>query len=523
MFSYLIKRNENCPCDSGMMRKLCCYKYTGEHRANCLHATNPEEDPAGVECAKWSDMIFPCVSLLQQVSNHLGLLLPDTRASAEKKEKAMAIARQAFGRHSHYFEGDNRFIRLSAPEVCGKLKVLGRLLSIHGTTSKILLFSYSLKLLDLIETNLQSKGFDYLRLDGQTPAKERFRMVTRFNENPNLNLFLISTRAGGVGLNLTSANVVVIFDPNWNPAHDLQAQDRAFRIGQTRDVTVYRLIAAGSLEELVYARQIYKQQLANMAQTASNERRLFDATNQPQSEDENNPSELFGLDLLLSLLPDGSFTEKIIERNEHAELGFLVSQYQGANDLPVSSPSDTDDADEHSLKDIVKELQTYKDDKAPVNLNDIVANGHKLLKRRTSSMSNRSLEGTLEDVGVTYVHDNRTLIGSSKVEDIIASRRGGVKAKRRSSLVHAAQQLEQKQKGRTSNLTDQVLPLRDAEKGVIAPEDVDQFVQDFKELAEMLEIEPQQLCTYIQQQKDDLDSLQQLLKAFYTAKNVECI
>lgn len=75
---------------------------------------------------------------------------------------------------------------------------------------------------------------------------------------------MISTRAGGLGLNLVSANRVVIFDPNWNPAQDLQAQDRSFRFGQRRHVTVYRLLAAGSIEELVYSRQIYKQQLFNI-------------------------------------------------------------------------------------------------------------------------------------------------------------------------------------------------------------------------------------------------------------------
>jgi hypothetical protein len=89
-------------------------------------------------------------------------------------------------------------------------------------------------------------------------------------------IFLISTRAGGLGLNLTSANRVVIFDPNWNPANDLQAQDRSFRFGQHRHVTIYRLLAAGTLEELVYTRQIYKQQLFNIAVAGADEKRYFE-------------------------------------------------------------------------------------------------------------------------------------------------------------------------------------------------------------------------------------------------------
>ena len=91
-----------------------------------------------------------------------------------------------------------------------------------------------------------------------------------------MQVFLISTRAGGLGLNLVSANRVVIFDPNRNPAQDLQAQDRSFRYGQKRCVIVVRLLEAGSLEELVYARQVYKQQLANIAVSGKMEKRYFD-------------------------------------------------------------------------------------------------------------------------------------------------------------------------------------------------------------------------------------------------------
>lgn len=89
-------------------------------------------------------------------------------------------------------------------------------------------------------------------------------------------VFLISTRAGSLGVNLVSANRVVIFDPSWNPAQDLQAQDRSFRYGQKRHVTVFRLLAAGSLEELVYTRQIYKQQLSNIAVSGKMEKRYFE-------------------------------------------------------------------------------------------------------------------------------------------------------------------------------------------------------------------------------------------------------
>lgn len=100
--------------------------------------------------------------------------------------------------------------------------------------------------------------------------------IVKVGCSSSLQVFLISTRAGGLGLNLVSANRVVIFDPSWNPAIDLQAQDRSFRYGQRRHVTVFRLLAAGSLEELVYTRQIYKQQLFNIAVTGVDEKRYFE-------------------------------------------------------------------------------------------------------------------------------------------------------------------------------------------------------------------------------------------------------
>ncbi|RLN51831.1 hypothetical protein BBJ29_002433 [Phytophthora kernoviae] len=102
----------------------------------------------------------------------------------------------------------------------------------------------------------------YCRLDGNTKVEDRLQMVNEFN-NPDSNttVFLISTKAGGVGLNL-------LFDPSWNPAQDCQAQDcqaqdRAYRIGQTKDVQVYRPITLGTIEEMIYVRQIYKQQLSD--------------------------------------------------------------------------------------------------------------------------------------------------------------------------------------------------------------------------------------------------------------------
>merc|ERR1712070_1207348 len=143
---------------------------------------------------------------------------------------------------------------------------------------KVLVFSRSTRLLDILEACLWQQGWSpqVLRLDGTTPTGQRQRLVDDFNTSTSRGIFLISTRAGGVGLNLTAASVVVIFDPDWNPFSDLQAQDRSFRIGQTRVVEVYRLLGAGTIEEQVYVRQVWKQQLSTTAIDGTRSARRLD-------------------------------------------------------------------------------------------------------------------------------------------------------------------------------------------------------------------------------------------------------
>src|SRR5437763_12304487 len=103
------------------------------------------------------------------------------------------------------------------------------------------------------------KNVSYLRVDGQTKSEERGDLLAKFCEaNSDYFIFLLSTRAGGLGLNLQTADTVVIFDSDWNPHQDLQAQDRAHRIGQTNEVRILRLICQKSIEETILARAQYK-------------------------------------------------------------------------------------------------------------------------------------------------------------------------------------------------------------------------------------------------------------------------
>jgi len=118
--------------------------------------------------------------------------------------------------------------------------------------------------LDLIEAGLSRLGLGSVRIDGKVPKEKRQELVNRFNApHSRETAFLLSTKAGGTGFNLTSANRLVLFDPDWNPATDKQAAGRVFRDGQTRDVTIWRLLSAGTLEEKMFQRQVFKGDLAD--------------------------------------------------------------------------------------------------------------------------------------------------------------------------------------------------------------------------------------------------------------------
>jgi SNF2 family DNA or RNA helicase len=125
----------------------------------------------------------------------------------------------------------------------------------------MLIFSQFTSMLELIAQDLLDAGISYFVITGATPKEERMKLVKRFN-NDDTPVFLISLKAGGTGLNLTGASVVVHADPWWNAAAQNQATDRAHRIGQTRDVTVYKVIAKDTIEERILALQESKRDVA---------------------------------------------------------------------------------------------------------------------------------------------------------------------------------------------------------------------------------------------------------------------
>jgi len=112
-------------------------------------------------------------------------------------------------------------------------------------------------------------------MDGTTSIGSRHPMIEKFNQNEDIFVFLLTTRVGGLGVNLTGANRVIIYDPDWNPSTDTQARERSWRIGQKKDVTIYRLLTSGTIEEKIYHRQIFKQYLTNRVLNDPKQRRFF--------------------------------------------------------------------------------------------------------------------------------------------------------------------------------------------------------------------------------------------------------
>lgn len=141
-------------------------------------------------------------------------------------------------------------------ENAGKLVVLRKLLpKLQAQGSRVLIFSQMTRMLDILEDYMRLNCYEYCRIDGSTSGDDRDAQMDEFNAPGSTKfVFLLSTRAGGLGINLATADIVVLYDSDWNPQVDLQAMDRAHRIGQTRPVTVFRLVTEGTVEEKIIER-----------------------------------------------------------------------------------------------------------------------------------------------------------------------------------------------------------------------------------------------------------------------------
>ncbi|XP_041630288.1 chromatin-remodeling ATPase INO80 isoform X3 [Drosophila kikkawai] len=153
----------------------------------------------------------------------------------------------------------------------GKLFVLDTLLTrLKANGHRVLIYSQMTKMIDLLEEYMWHRKHRYMRLDGSSKISARRDMVADFQTRADIFVFLLSTRAGGLGINLTAADTVIFYDSDWNPTVDQQAMDRAHRLGQTKQVTVYRLICKGTIEERILQRAREKSEIQRMVISGGN-------------------------------------------------------------------------------------------------------------------------------------------------------------------------------------------------------------------------------------------------------------
>ncbi|XP_041803178.1 DNA excision repair protein ERCC-6 isoform X2 [Chelmon rostratus] len=198
------------------------------------------------------------------------------------------IALRKICNHPDLFSGGPRMLRgipedqLTEEEHFGFWKRSGKLIVVESLLRlwfkqghRVLLFTQSRQMLDILEVFVRENYYSYLKMDGTTTISSRQPLIARYNEDKSIFIFLLTTKVGGLGVNLTGANRVVIYDPDWNPSTDTQARERAWRIGQKQQVTIYRLLTAGTIEEKIYHRQIFKQFLTNRVLKDPKQRRFF--------------------------------------------------------------------------------------------------------------------------------------------------------------------------------------------------------------------------------------------------------
>lgn len=398
---FIREARKECDCGSGKARGWCC------------HIKVPGDDE------NWSKFMFPCMVTLQKLANHLALIVPVSTDNQDKQAKDMETLQIACpDSFKDLFRIRDNILNQSQREFCGKWKVLRRLLDFwHANGDKVLIFSHSVRLLRLLRGLFDVDGtkYNFSYLDGSMKYEDRATAVADFNADPSQFVFLISTKAGGVGLNITSANKVVVVDPNWNPAYDLQAQDRAYRIGQTRDVEVFRLVSNGTIEEIVYARQIYKQQQANIGYNASEERRYFKGV----MDESTKKGELFGLENLFTFQENSLLLRDIMHKTNVAEtkagvnahdFQFEESQFDSDDDDILSNKSLGIAEDDGNLAEIKKLAESFT---SASSADSKSTKGRKKYMKRAGP---DPINAILAKAGVQYTHENSEVIGRSEIE-----------------------------------------------------------------------------------------------------------
>mmetsp|Transcript_4390 Transcript_4390/g.6502 ORF Transcript_4390/g.6502 Transcript_4390/m.6502 type:complete len:460 (+) Transcript_4390:1526-2905(+) len=214
-----------------------------------------------------SSQCFRAITVLRKICNHPDLV-------CEENKESLAISSDDESTSSTELDRTRTFS--SDVETCGKLLVLAKVLPLWKKQShRVLIFCQWKKMLNILQSFMVENGWKFSRLDGTTKVGSRQALVDKFNNDISIFAMLLTTRTGGVGLNLVGASRCILWDPDWNPQVDAQARERSYRFGQTKEVTIYRMITAGTIEEKIYHRQIFKTALSERVLQDPKQRRLF--------------------------------------------------------------------------------------------------------------------------------------------------------------------------------------------------------------------------------------------------------
>ncbi|KAI4142305.1 MAG: hypothetical protein L6R39_004984, partial [Caloplaca ligustica] len=420
---------ENC-LDSDVMRYIktsaeMCACGSGKKSGWCCNMLVPDTGQ------RWQSYVFPSMQILQKLSNHLAMLIPQSTDPKDRQDKDLETLQTAIpDRWQELYRNRDSILNYSNPEFCGKWKILKKLLTFwHSNGDKVLVFSHSVKLLKMLQMLFKHTSYNVSYLDGAMSYEDRAKTVDDFNSDPHEFVFLISTRAGGVGLNITSANKVVVVDPNWNPAYDLQAQDRAYRIGQVRDVEVFRLVSAGTIEEIVYARQIYKQQQMNIGYMASNERRYFRGVQDAKE----HKGEIFGLANLFAFQGDNIVLRDIVNKTNVAEskagvavVGLDIEESQSSQHGESLSVLGTGEDENEAMSQVAaliagedEDRANHKYSKESSTTKPVDAVG---TRKPSAAATTNAIHAILAHAGVEYSHENSEVIGPSRIESSLSRR-----------------------------------------------------------------------------------------------------
>lgn len=301
------------------------------------------------------------------------------------------------------------------PKMSAKLQLTKDLLQkvMIPNGHKTLLFSQGKLMLNIIEKCMRECGISYLRLDGETPVDQRQSMIDRFNGDPDIHVFLMTTRTGGLGTNLTGADRIIIFDPDWNPSTDLQARERAWRLGQTKPVKIYRLMTEGTIEEKIYHRQIFKQFMTNKVLKDPKQRSSYDI------------SDLYDL---------FTFTGGENAAAERSEV------FRGAElDIQTTSGENATNAEGAKLIS----LPIAKDSRGELQGVDLVATMEEVKEEKTAHDERRMLEGIFSrSVNSAYDHE-QIVNGPQKAKADMAVLRREANEVAREAAAHLRQAREE--------------------------------------------------------------------------------